>query len=96
MLKPELCRLRLLLLNTKGAKSFEDLRRDPFAPNLIHPTFGAACIARGLIVTDEEWIMCMDEAARERMPYQLRRLFVTILVHNSPAEPLALWEKFKV
>lgn len=94
--KPELCRLRLLLLHVAGPTFFEDLRRDPFNPNLVHATFGGACIARGLIVTDDEWIMCLDEAAQEKMPYQLRRLFVTILVHNMPDDPLALWEKFKV
>lgn len=94
--KPELCRLRLLLLQLKAATSFEDLRRDPFNSHLVHPTFGAACIARGLIVTDEEWVMCMAEAAAEKMPFQLQRLFVTILVHNAPAEPFELFQRFQV
>lgn len=94
--KPELVRLRILLLHIAGATSFEDLRRDPFNGNLVHPTFGAACIARGLIVADEEWVMCLEEAATEKMPRQLRRLLVTILVHNHPSDPLALWDRFQV
>ncbi|KAL6587727.1 hypothetical protein OROMI_000705 [Orobanche minor] len=29
------------------------------------------------------------------MPYVLRRLFATILIHNSPADPKILWEEFR-
>ena len=38
----ELAMLRLLLLNVKGAESWEELLRDPKDPAIIHETFKKA------------------------------------------------------
>jgi hypothetical protein len=85
--------LRLLLHNVTGATSFEDLRTtNRGTPNsTIHPTFKAACGALGLLEDDSEWQQCITEAAAQQSGRHLRELFVTILLFNSPSDPLALW-----
>ena len=60
-----------------------------------HPTFKAACIARGLLQDDEEWRQCLQDASLSATPHQLRDLFANILVFNDVADPLALWQEFK-
>ena len=49
----------------------------------------------GLLATDDEWNQCLSEAASSFMPYQIRILFVTIVVFGEPLRPLDLWEKYK-
>ncbi|XP_052193809.1 uncharacterized protein LOC127802150 [Diospyros lotus] len=51
--------LRLLLTVVKGPKSFQSLRT---VDNVVHDTFKLACVARGLLEDDEEWIQCLKEA----------------------------------
>lgn len=77
----ELFHLRLLLLNIKGATSFEHLRT---VNGQCNQTFSATCLALGLIEDDEEWKRSMDEAVKWMMPQQLRRLFSRILIHCQP------------
>ncbi len=91
--------LRQLLIHVPGATSFENLRTT-FNPNrdpqtVIHDTFKEACQARGLLQDDTEYISCMQEATTFASPYQLRSLFVTILIYNSITDPLALWNRFR-
>ncbi|XP_043479916.1 uncharacterized protein LOC122509746 [Leptopilina heterotoma] len=88
----ELFHLRLLLLTTKGATSFKDLKS---VDGVIHETFTSACLALGLIEDDHEWVRTIEEAAVWMMPQLLRRLFVRILIHCNPVEPNELWERFK-
>ena len=45
--------LRLLLAVVRGPTSFESLRT---VDGVIYETFKVACIARGLLEDDEEWI----------------------------------------
>ena len=59
--------LRLLLTIVRGATSFEDLRT---VNNVLHDTFKSACVARGLLEDDEEWIQCLREAAIMNTGYQ--------------------------
>ena len=84
--------LHTLLTVVKGATSFEHLRT---VDGTIHPTFHAACLALGLLENDNEWIQCLEEAGDMQTGNQLRNLFGVILLFCSPAEPLALWERFK-
>ena len=56
----ELYFLRILLTVTKGCKSFEDLCT---VNGHVHLDFKSACMARGLLKTDEEWVSCIQEAA---------------------------------
>ena len=79
-------------MNVKGITSFEYLKT---YDGQIFTTFKAACLACGLIEDDEEWRKAMQEGANWMMPRQLRRLFVRLLIHCSPAEPEKLWSEFK-
>ena len=51
----------------------------------------AAAELRGLVESDEEFHNLTREAAFTLLPHQLRDLFVQILVHCEPANPLELW-----
>ncbi|XP_028110161.1 uncharacterized protein LOC114308706 [Camellia sinensis] len=85
--------LRLLLTVVKGPISFQCLRT---VNNVLHETFKSACVARGLLEDDEEWIQCLKEAAVMKTGYQLRRLFCIILTQCFPLQPHALWNQFSM
>ena len=80
--------LRMLLYNVPGPTSFEDLRS---YEGILYPTFQDVCLARGLLESDDEWDMCLTEAGFIQTGCQLRNLFAMILINNSPANPLALF-----
>ncbi|KAG5520645.1 hypothetical protein RHGRI_033280 [Rhododendron griersonianum] len=56
----------------------------------------SACVARGLLEDDEEWVQCLEEVAVIKTGYQLRRLFSDILTQCSPQQPMELWKRFCV
>ncbi|KAG5561407.1 hypothetical protein RHGRI_004441 [Rhododendron griersonianum] len=85
--------MRLLLTVVKAPKSFECLRT---VDNVLHDTYKLACVAKGLLEDDEEWIQCLTEAAIMKTGYQLRRLFSIILTQCSPLQPYALWKQFSL
>ena len=85
--------LRMLLTHVRGPKSFEALRT---VNNVLHPNFKSACLALGLLGDDEEWRHCLDQAANFQTGTQLRSLFVLLLIHCVPADPLELWERYKL
>ncbi|XP_058225285.1 uncharacterized protein LOC131334341 [Rhododendron vialii] len=85
--------LRLLLTVVRGPKSYESLRT---VNNVIHDTFKLACVARGLLEDDDEWVQCLEEAAIMKSGYQLRRLFCVILTQCSPLQQLELWNRFSI
>ena len=80
--------LRLLLTIVKGPTSFDDLRT---FDGILYDNFKSACIARGLLDSDEQWDRSLTEAAVWQSGSQLRELFVCILLHCHPASPLQLW-----
>ncbi|CAN6372728.1 unnamed protein product [Urochloa humidicola] len=82
--------LRMLLHVVKGAKSYSDIRT---VEGVKYPTFQAACQALGLLGDDREWSYAMTDAARWALPYQLRELFVTLLLFCNVIDPLALFEE---
>ena len=88
--KEKFC-LRLLLLNVRGAKSFEDLRT---YDGKTYNTFEEAAIARTLIDNDKEFDDCLDEASRYCLPKQLRYLYVTILITSYPTNSATLLSKY--
>ena len=85
--------LRTLLTVVKGARSYEDIRS---VDGNVCETFKAACVARGLYESDDEWHQCLTEASVMQTGSQLRSLFITILTHGPPANPSNLWEDHKV
>lgn len=52
--------LRMLLNTVKGCRSYAEIRT---VDGVVHPTFKAACQARGFLDDDNEWIECINEAA---------------------------------
>ena len=77
---------------TKGATSFEDLL---MFNGIVHPSFHASCLARGLLEDDNEWILCLQDACTMQTGKQLRALFTIILRDCQPAQPVQLWEQFR-
>ncbi len=84
--------LRLLLNHVRGATSFIDLRT---YKNITYPTFKEACVAHELLKDDQEWDVCLTEAATLQTGKQLRQLFATILYHCEPINVMELWTKHK-
>src|SRR5438552_4181875 len=52
-------------------------------------------MARGLLESDDEWDICLTEASSFQTGHQLRQLFVTILLYNSPTDPLGLFNRYR-
>jgi hypothetical protein len=89
--------LQVLLTHVAGATRFEDLRTThrPHTPTtIVHPTFKAACLARGLLQDDAEWDQCLSEAAGVQLPRSLRQLFASLLIFNV-TNPGRLWDRHK-
>lgn len=57
----------------------------------MHQTYAAAAVALGLLEDDRAWRDSLAESAALDTPYQVRYLFVTILLFCQPADPLALY-----
>ncbi|XP_021757467.1 uncharacterized protein LOC110722506 [Chenopodium quinoa] len=83
--------LRLLLLNVRSPKSFEDLRT---VDSCLYSTFQEDALKRGLIEDDDAANSTMAEACETHMPAALRRLFATVLMFCQPRDPAALWNTY--
>ena len=68
--------------------SYEDLRT---WDGVVHQKFKSACIACGLLDSDEQWDRSLMEAEQWQGGFQLWGLFVCILLHCQPADALQLW-----
>ena len=79
--------LRLLLTKCRGCKNYQDLK---IFNGFNHDSFKGACIARGLLETDEEWTECLFQASLHRTGLQLRNLFATIFLFCEPISPISL------
>nr|XP_047144698.1 uncharacterized protein LOC124818197 [Hydra vulgaris] len=84
--------LRLLLLQAKGATSWEDLRT---VNGIVLETFRKAWVFNGLLQDDTEWQNTLSEAVLTRMPKQIRQLFLIILTFCEADDPLHLWNSYK-
>ncbi|PWZ21610.1 ATP-dependent DNA helicase pif1, partial [Zea mays] len=89
----ELYYLRMLLMFVSGATSFVDVRT---FQDIVYDTFREACEARGLLEGDNEWNLLFDEAIVSASAFQLRQLFVTIVVHCPVCNVRALFDKYWV
>ena len=89
---PQRFALRLLLLHRRGVTSFEDLRT---VDGLLCDTFRDAARAMRLLEDDSEHQRCLQEAAIMNMPSQMRQLFSTLMVFQTPSDIRALFEEFK-
>ena len=61
--------------------------------NIIHQTFHDAARARGFIIGDEEYSICMEEASHFQVGREVRALFVTLILDGAAAPKL--WSEFK-
>ena len=84
--------LRLLLKNRSGALSYEDLRT---IEDVEHPDNKSACIALNLCESDKQWVDCLKEAVFMSVPHSIRQLFVNILLHCQPSDPLSIYNEFR-
>ncbi|XP_074371907.1 uncharacterized protein LOC141712757 isoform X3 [Apium graveolens] len=82
--------MRLLLNIVVGAKTFEEIRT---VGGIVYPTHKQACFRRGLLDSDKEWHLALDDAALCAIAPQLRDLFVTLLVFCEISNPSELWDK---
>ncbi len=85
--------LRMLLYNVKGARSYRELRT---VDGTVHMTNQAACLALGLLESDQEVEKTLDEAQVICMPFQFRAIFCTILTTCQLAQPLDIYNKYKL
>ena len=69
--------LRMLLTKVCGATSFEDLRT---YDGTLYSSFREACQARGIVGDDNEWFLLFYEAILWASSFQLRHLFMTVLL----------------
>jgi hypothetical protein len=72
----------------KGAKSFSEIRT---VTGQEYPTFRLACQALGLLGDDQEWSHALTDAANWSSTYQLRQLFLTLLVLCEVSDPTKLF-----
>jgi hypothetical protein len=84
--------LRVLLNHVRGPTSFEDLKT---VAGIICASFRESCEKKGLIETDNTIDDCLCESSTFQMPYALKRLFATILVHCGVTNVRELWDKYK-
>ena len=85
--------LGILLHHVPGAMCFKDLQTLP--DGFQCESFKETVIRLGLLATDDEWDDCLSEASSSFFPFQIRSLFVTILVFGEPLKPYDLWIKYK-
>ena len=81
--------MRIILLNVRGATSFEYLRR---YNGTLYQTFIETGIAAELVGNDEEWENAMIEGCTYQMPRVLRQLFVVKCLFCQPANPMTLFD----
>lgn len=81
--------LRMLLNVVKGCMSFEDIRT---YNGKCYKTFQEACEARGLTGEDSEWHQALNESYISANGFQMRELFVTIIMFCDVANPRRLWK----
>ena len=87
----ELHYLRIMLLHTRGAASFADLRR---VNGVEYPTLKEAAIALGVLDDDREIERCLQEALVISYPSRVRRLLAYLLSAGEVSEPVRILERF--
>ena len=80
--------LHILFTIIKSSTSFEDLYT---YHDIIHQNFKSTYIAHDLLDSDEQWNHSLMKANLWQDKYQLRQLFVYILLHYYSIDILQLW-----
>ena len=74
------------------SKSYTDLR---IYNGIRVDTFRESALQHGYLIDDNSQELCLQEASMYHMPYELRRLFATLLVYTTPNTPRQLWLIFE-
>jgi hypothetical protein len=82
----------MLLMTTRGATSFDDLKR--LKNGSIARSLEDACRERGLVKNEDEWEECMQQAQAGLSGSELISLFSLLLINNKPNNSKELFEKF--
>ncbi|GAA0174745.1 hypothetical protein LIER_28076 [Lithospermum erythrorhizon] len=83
--------LRVLLNNVRCPTSFDNLL---MVDGVLSSIFQESAYRRGYLHNDSDLERAMEEASVYRMPYDLRRLFATLLYYCNPSDPRKLFEDF--
>ena len=89
----ELYALRLILHNTAGATSYEELRT---VDGQVRASYQAAAIALNLLDDDKELDKALDESYSFKFGEPLRALFISILLFSRPSDPRQFYEDHKL
>jgi hypothetical protein len=88
----EIYYLRMMLTDVKGPKTYDSIKK---VNDIQYKTFREACYARGFLQDDREFIAAIKEASAWGSGYQLRKLFVLMLMSGSVNRPHFVWKKTK-
>lgn len=61
---------------------------------VVYATYREACEARGILEGDNEWHLLFDEAIQIASSYQLRQLFVIVVLFCSVSNVRGLFDKY--
>ncbi|KAF7810574.1 ATP-dependent DNA helicase PIF1 [Senna tora] len=86
----ELHYMRVLLTFVKGPTCFEEIRT---INGVLYPSYKAACYAMGLLDDDKEYVDGITKANHWSSGVYLRKLFSTLLIHNTISRPEYVWDK---
>lgn len=84
--------LRLLLVNVRGPRSFDDLKT---VDGQLCATYREACQRLHLLEDDMHWDTALHDASVTSHPKQIRVLFAIIISTCLPSNPQELWNKYK-
>ena len=84
--------LRNILYAKPGPKSFEDLRT---VNGVVYPTYQQAAIKMGLWEDDTAIEQALEEAFTIKFGRAFRQFFAIMMIHSTPADPLAVYQKFE-
>ncbi|XP_020082250.1 uncharacterized protein LOC109705878 [Ananas comosus] len=87
----ELYFLRMLLNKVKGPRYYHEIKT---INGIVYETFRAACDALGLLGDDLEWRSALEEASHWSSPFNLRQLFVTLVMYCEVGDPKKLWDDY--
>ena len=79
------------LNHSAGKKSFQELR---IVNGVQYDTYKETCRALGMLKDDELWNLVMEDAAHQKLPMQMRELFVMLMVFCDVNDPSSLFEIF--
>ena len=94
--KGEIFYLRMLLSDTAlnhsaGKKSFEDLRT---VNNVQYDSYKDTCRELGMLKDDQLWHLVMEDAKHQKLPMQMRELFVILMTFSDVNDPNTLFDTF--